>query len=545
MSFTSFVPRRPAASPPRRLSWSDRPRGLDGALGLAGLILIWHILAVTILESKGVVPTPWEVLNQLWDDRNAYRPKIKTTLREALFGYLWGNAIAIVLGVLLELIPIIEGPLLRLAIAIFNIPLVAIAPILVVTLSDDGPKIALAALSVFFTTLVATVLGLRSADPTSLAVIRAYGGGPWMALTKVKLRSALPSLFAGLRIAAPAALLGALIGESLGANEGLGAAMIQAQSSFAVARTWGLALVVSALAGVLYLAASFLARILTPWAGKTDIELTGLQTSAPAGGPWRRIGREAALLSVSVAVLIGAWYALIRGLDLNSFFAKSPLDVYRFLFDHPLAADHRHDLLDALGQTLQDAVAGYLVGTLVATAAAIVIVLSPAVEQTIMPAAITLRSVPLVALTPLISLIFGRGFWGVTTVVGIVIFFPTLVNVVVGLRSAPALACDLIRAAGGTAVMVVWKVRLPYALPAFFASARIAAPAAIGGATLAEWLATGKGLGNALVISYSASDFNTLWSGATLIVAVSILLYTAIGLLESLVLTRSRPSRAH
>ena len=84
------------------------------------------------------------------------------------------------------------------------------------------------------------------------------------------------------------------------------------------------------------------------------------------------------------------------------------------------------------------------------------------------------------------------------------------------------------------------KVRLPYALPAFFASARIAAPAAIGGATLAEWLATGTGLGNLLVISYSASDFNTLWSGAVLIVAVSVTLYGFVGIIEGWVSRRLR-----
>ena len=84
-----------------------------------------------------------------------------------------------------------------------------------------------------------------------------------------------------------------------------------------------------------------------------------------------------------------------------------------------------------------------------------------------MPVAITLRSVPLVAMTPLIALIFGRGVVGVTVVVGIVTFFPTLVNVAVGLRSAPELACDLVRASGGSRLMVVRKVQLLYALPAF------------------------------------------------------------------------------
>src|SRR6476619_483291 len=106
------------------------------------------------------------------------------TLREALVWYVWGNLIAISLGLLFELVPIVEGPLLRLAIASVNIPLVAIAPILVVVLSGDGPKVVLAALSVFFTTLIATVLGLRSADRTALDVVRAAGGGGLMSLRK-------------------------------------------------------------------------------------------------------------------------------------------------------------------------------------------------------------------------------------------------------------------------------------------------------------------------------------------------------------------------
>jgi sulfonate transport system permease protein len=523
-----------------RIDLRDRPGWVDRVVAVAAVLLLWQILAVTVFASSRVVPTPGNVLTQFWHDRDSYPTNIKATLRVALIGYIYGNVIAILLAVFCELLPVVEEPVLRVAIACFNIPLVAIAPILIVVLSEDGPKIALAALAVFFTTFIATGLGLRSADPTSLEVVRVYGGGSWVGLRKVKLWAALPSIFAGLRVAAPAALLGAIIGEYLGTQEGLGAAMIQAQSSFAVARTWGIALVVAGLAGLLYLAATVLALILTPWASQTDLGVGGLPDDRLSDDRLRRLIRSSVLLLISVGILIAAWYGLIRVFDLNPFFAKDPDDVYRFLLSGPLAAEHRQSLFDALGQTLRDAVGGYLVGTFAATLVAVVVVLSRGVEQAVMPVAITLRSVPLVAMTPLIALIFGRGYLGVTVVVGIVTFFPTLVNVAVGLRSAPALACDVVRASGGNSLMIVRKVRLLYALPAFFASARIAGPAAIGGAILAEWLATGKGLGNLLTISYSASDFNTLWSGATLIVAVSVGLYGLIGIIEGLVLTRMR-----
>lgn len=521
-------------------NWRRRSGWVDRAIAIAGLLLLWEILAFTIFDASRVVPTPTSVLSQFWKDRDSYPINVKATLRVALIGYLWGNVIAIVLALICELIPIVEEPVLRVAIACFNIPLVAIAPILIVVLSDDGPKIALAALSVFFTTFIATGLGLRSADRTSLEVVRVSGGGSIAGLRKVKLWSALPSIFAGLRVAAPAALLGAIIGEYLGTQEGLGAAMIQSQSSFAIARTWGIALVVAGLAGALYLAATLLALLFTPWASQTDIATDSFAEEGWSGTRLRKILRSSLLLIVSVGLLIGLWYGLIRFFDLNAFFAKDPDDVYQFLVTAPDAAEHRSMLFDALGQTLRDAVGGYLVGTLAATLVAIAVVMSRGVEQAVMPVAITLRSVPLVAMTPLIVLIFGRGAVGVTVVVGIVTFFPTLVNVAVGLRSAPALACDLVKASGGNRLMVVRKVRLLYALPAFFASARIAGPAAIGGAILAEWLATGKGLGNVLTVSYSASNFNVLWSGAVLIVAVSVGLYGLIGVVEGLVLARLR-----
>jgi ABC-type nitrate/sulfonate/bicarbonate transport system permease component len=177
----------------------------------------------------------------------------------------------------------------------------------------------------------------------------------------------------------------------------------------------------------------------------------------------------------------------------------------------------------------------------VAVLMAILVVTLRAVEQTMMPVAVVMRSVPVVAMTPLIALVFGRGLLGVTVIVALVVFFPTLVNLTVGLRAAPAPACEVVTSMGGSAFHTVTKVRIQYALPALFASARIAVPAAIGGATLAEWLATGKGLGSLLVVAYSGSRFGTLWAGAVLVVVVSVGLYALIGVVERPVLRRYTP----
>ena len=171
---------------------------------------------------------------------------------EGVKGFFWGNLVAIALALLILLVPVIEKPLVQLGVISYCLPIVAIGPILEVCFSGNQPKAILAAMACFFTTLIGMLVGLRSADPTSLDVIRAFGGSRYRALVKVRLKASLPSLFAALRIAAPAAVLGAIIGEYLGGTSGLGVAMINSEQSLNVARTWGIAFVATALAGVGY-----------------------------------------------------------------------------------------------------------------------------------------------------------------------------------------------------------------------------------------------------------------------------------------------------
>jgi amidase len=111
-----------------------------------------------------------------------------------------------------------------------------------------------------------------------------------------------------------------------------------------------------------------------------------------------------------------------------------------------------------------------------------------------MPFVIVMRSVPLIAMCPLIGLVFGRGLFGVTIIAGVVTFVPSLVTIVDGLRSAPAAATDLIHCYGGVKRSTLFKVRVPFAAPALFAAAKISMPGAVLGSVLAEWLITGRSL---------------------------------------------------
>jgi ABC-type nitrate/sulfonate/bicarbonate transport system permease component len=220
-----------------------------------------------MFSKNNLAPPPTHILSQMRSDGfRLYWNNARTTMHEAAIGYVWGNALAITLAFAFLVAPVLERPLMRLGIASYCLPVIAIGPILQIVFNGQTPKIILAALSVFFTTLVGTLVGLRSADKTTLDVIHAYGGNSFKKLTKVRLRAALPSLFAALRIAAPAAILGAIIGEYLGADTGLGVAMINSEQALQIERTWAIALVATALAGIAYGITALVGRLLTPWA---------------------------------------------------------------------------------------------------------------------------------------------------------------------------------------------------------------------------------------------------------------------------------------
>ncbi|MEU4239802.1 ABC transporter permease [Actinoplanes sp. NPDC026619] len=245
---------------------------------------------------------------------------------------------------------------------------------------------------------------------------------------------------------------------------------------------------------------------------------------------------------LSIAVICGVWQLLVKGFHLDPFLTRGPLDVWKYLTD-PTHGPERTLLWEASKVTALDAAIGLLGGTVAALVTALAFALWRPVEQTLLPIAMALRAVPLVAMTPLIALIFGRGLLAVTVIAGIVTFFPVLVNVSLALRAVPRSSMDLMHAYGASPYATLLRVQLPGALPALFAAMRVAAPLALVGALLAEWLATGKGLGYMMLASVTTFELDRMWTGVTIVTVASILLYTLISVIEQLTLTRYAPEQ--
>jgi ABC-type nitrate/sulfonate/bicarbonate transport system permease component len=508
------------------------------ALGVLVLLACWVMAAFNGGTGRHVIPQPLTVVQTMVQDR-FYLASLATTGWEALRGFLAGNLIALVLAVFCVLVPSTQKTVTRLAAASYCAPAVAVGPVLAVLLDPDTAKVVISALSVTFITLLGAVLGLSSTPVSALDLVHVTGGSRLFALLRVRIRAAIPALVAAIGLSAPAALLGAIVGEYLGGDRGLGVAMVQAQQALEIPRTWALAILSTAVAGLAYLIIAAAGRRLRFVAVTSELAgATGWRPASTELPLLRRLGGRILAVLGAVAGTCLAWWALVAGSGLDPYLAKTPSQVGAYLFTDTDAAAHRSAILAALSTTLRDAGAGYLAGTVLAVVLATLMLSSRFAEAMFMPLALALRSIPLVAMTPLVGLVFGRGLLGVTVLATMITLVPTLVNVSAALREVPAPATDLLRcyAMGWARSMIT--VRLRYALPALAASARIAIPGALLGAMLAEYLATGNGLGQLIALSTINSDFLMLWTAVTVVTVVSVVLYSLLTWLEAVALRR-------
>lgn len=243
-------------------------------------------------------------------------------------------------------------------------------------------------------------------------------------------------------------------------------------------------------------------------------------------------------LALAVLVALAIWSLVLFAFDVNPLIARQPWEVFEWLFTADGAEANRTLISENLAVTLRDAGVGYLVGLAAAFVLAVIFCISPVAERIVMPTAMVLRSIPLVVMTPLITLIFGRNVTGVTVIVIIVVFLPALANILFGLRSVTGEHRDLVLAYGGSSWTVLRKVALPASIPATLASARVSVPSAVTGAMIAEWLSTGEGLGGAISRAAGSFGYDQMWAAAITIAAVTMLAYAVVSIADTLVLDR-------
>ncbi len=500
-------------------------------VGALSFLAMWQALAL-VNAGSFVIAGPVAVMRHILDNVGLLGRATATTLTAALSGFLLGNLAAAAMAALVVIVPRTERAVSFAALLVFCLPLVATGPILRVLFGTGaGPQITLAALAVYFTTFLALVVGLRAVPPAWTDLVRLYGRSRWTAFWIVRAPASGPYLLAGLQIAAPAAVLGAMIGEFTGAERGLGVLTLRAMRGLDVEATWAVATLAVAVSVLAYLALGWVAA----FRGTQGVVLVLGADPARVRTPWlRRAGGTICI----VAGIVLIWQITMDAFDLPVFFAKRPGDVWAYLVTGPGASGARATLGAALAETLVWTVPGYIAGLAMGAGLAAALTVIPAAAGLIMPLAIALRSVPIIATAPLLVLALGRGAAGTIVIVAVMIFFPTFVACLHGLGRVPGQVRDVFASYGAGRVTLLVRAQIPSMWPAFFAAARMAVPAALLAVTTTEWLATGRGIGTLMALTSSTSDYNMLWSAVVALSVVAVGAYLCVEAAERAVLRR-------
>ena len=235
-------------------------------LGVWELAARWDWISNALNIEDFLVPAPSDIAKSLWEDRSLLSSNAWVTLKEVLLGF----AIAAVAGIgfvlLIHLSHTARRAVYPLLVASQTIPIVILAPILVVWFGFGlTPKLVIVALICFFPITVNMLDGLRSVDPELTKMLRSLGAGRMQRLWRAEIPTALPYAFSGARVAITISVIGAVFAEFVGSSEGLGHLINQAQAQLLTARSFAAVVVLSAMAILLFALISLIERRVVTW----------------------------------------------------------------------------------------------------------------------------------------------------------------------------------------------------------------------------------------------------------------------------------------
>jgi NitT/TauT family transport system permease protein len=270
--------------------------------------------------------------------------------------------------------------------------------------------------------------------------------------------------------------------------------------------------------------------------------MTAVQVRPPevederAPAPRRAAGVRRYLLSaLGIIVIIAYWEFHVRFFHVPDFLIPAPSEVASSL------VEEWPSLQRNTGATLIESVGGFIAGNGIAILLAVVFVHSKSTERTLYPIAVAIRTVPIIAIAPILVLLFGNGYTPKIIIAALISFFPTLVNMVRGLESVEPNALELMRVLSASPGQVFWKLRVPSSLPFLFSALKIAATSCVIGAIVSEWIGADTGLG--YLITVSTFEFRTGLLYAAMVVgsAMALLLFALVVVAERLIVRWKPP----
>ena len=250
---------RPASKP-------GHSRWVAPTLTVVAVLAVWQLVCSVGLVPSFLLPSPVQVVQALVADASLLAGHAVVTVEEAVIGLVLGVAVGFAVAVLMDRFELVYRALDPLITISQTIPTVAIAPLLVLWFGYDLlPKVLLVVLTTFFPVTVALASGFRSVDPDAIDLMRTMNASRWQIFWYAKLPAAAGQFFAGLRISATYAVVGAVVAEWLGGFSGLGVYMTRVRKSYSYDKMFAVILLISALSLLLMGLVSLLQRASMPW----------------------------------------------------------------------------------------------------------------------------------------------------------------------------------------------------------------------------------------------------------------------------------------
>jgi sulfonate transport system permease protein len=493
-------------------------------IGVSLTLMLW-VIGGRAGWADGMIVTPAEAVRPIVGETGElYRRATAATVSAALRGFVIGSMSAFAAAMLAAAVPALRRSIGRLATIANAAPWVAVAPCMLVILGRDRGPTAVAALAVFFFVFVSTSVGLGATSAASHDVMSALGATRPRRLRLVQVPGCWPAVVDGLKLAAPAAMAGAIFGEWYGADRGLGVLLIGAMQSGRAERLWAASLLAAGCGLIAYGALAIVQQALVVRYG-TSITQTVRRDGS--GTPARvTIALETISAGVVVALLVVAWYAWIELADISPLLVPRPSRVLDELVSSP------GDYLSASVATLATAAVALVLGFTVGFVCAVVSSRSAFFGGMVVPVVVVLAATPLVALLPLFARVFGYQPGTVRILAAVMVFFPVFVYTRSGLRAIATPSTDALDAMGASANRRFRLLELPSAVPHVASGLRLAAGSAVIAAVVGESLIGVDGLGVLFASSYRLLDLARAFGTAIVIVVISVLVFAAAGAVE-------------
>lgn len=235
-------------------------------IALAAVLGLWQLASTLGWVPEDMLPTPTRIIEQAWLNRDALASNTWPTLRATVLGFALSVVVALLVASLIDFFLVIRRALLPLLIVSQTIPLIALAPLMVLWFGFGlMPKILLVAFVTFFPMVVSLLQGFGSADPDAERLLRTMGASRWQVFASIRFHAAMPYFFSGMRVSITYAVVAAIFAEYAGATSGLGVYMLAAKNAFRTDLVLAAVVISSVLTLVLFALVAVIGRIALPW----------------------------------------------------------------------------------------------------------------------------------------------------------------------------------------------------------------------------------------------------------------------------------------